>query len=342
MKYQICGIVLGLVLSITAVAAADNSISMVVNGQKINCDVPPQIINGRTLVPARFIAEALGATVDWDGKNNTVVVTSSATNVKKTHITTALWKNDSSIPSWVESGLNDSAAFVITTQEWSSGEDNKQLDDFVSKAGGEFILQPLGGGVAFPASIIDSFSHEDGSYQGYELKIDPQAEMNMIAGIKYKLMPENFNDDFKWSTDNGVTVTKPLKNPQDDIKEVHIIGCYWHGDSHIPDWLKNFGYDFLISLDEPSTVNSDEPEYYPLTRFMTKADDDFVLRAEGHPDVHIKTNGTCSDTGFIAAAVIISGQEKSKLVPGVSYSLIPSNNTDYKWVVSEGVSVIPQ
>jgi len=46
-----------------------------VNGQKIALDVPPQIINGRTLVPLRFISEALGAKVDWNNQTKTVSIT---------------------------------------------------------------------------------------------------------------------------------------------------------------------------------------------------------------------------------------------------------------------------
>ncbi|PJO41235.1 copper amine oxidase N-terminal domain-containing protein [Lysinibacillus xylanilyticus] len=46
-----------------------------VNGQKITLDVPPQIINGRTLVPLRFISEALGAKVDWNSQTKTVYIT---------------------------------------------------------------------------------------------------------------------------------------------------------------------------------------------------------------------------------------------------------------------------
>lgn len=37
-------------------------------------DVPAQIINGRTLVPLRFVSEALGATVNWDGTAKTVTI----------------------------------------------------------------------------------------------------------------------------------------------------------------------------------------------------------------------------------------------------------------------------
>ncbi len=43
-----------------------------VNGTDQNIDVPPTIINNRTMVPLRFIGEALGAEFVWDGKTRTV------------------------------------------------------------------------------------------------------------------------------------------------------------------------------------------------------------------------------------------------------------------------------
>jgi hypothetical protein len=46
----------------------------------VTIDVPPVIVNDRTLVPLRFIAEALGFVVDWDANTSTVNI-SSATGV---------------------------------------------------------------------------------------------------------------------------------------------------------------------------------------------------------------------------------------------------------------------
>ena len=46
------------------------------NGQEVTLDVPAKIINGRTLVPLRFVSEALGATVDWN--NGTIAITAAA------------------------------------------------------------------------------------------------------------------------------------------------------------------------------------------------------------------------------------------------------------------------
>ena len=40
-------------------------------------DVPAQIIDGRTLVPVRFVSEFAGATVEWDGATRTVYIKST-------------------------------------------------------------------------------------------------------------------------------------------------------------------------------------------------------------------------------------------------------------------------
>jgi hypothetical protein len=59
----------------------------IVNGNKKqidegNINVMPQIIEGRTLVPVRFIAESLGAQVGWDGETKTVTLTMGSKVIK--------------------------------------------------------------------------------------------------------------------------------------------------------------------------------------------------------------------------------------------------------------------
>jgi hypothetical protein len=44
------------------------------NGAQITMDVPAKIINGRTMVPVRFVSEALGADVSWDNNTRTVSI----------------------------------------------------------------------------------------------------------------------------------------------------------------------------------------------------------------------------------------------------------------------------
>lgn len=63
-----------LTVALVSMAFAANTIKLYVNGQEIKPDVPPQIINGRIMVPVRWVAEALGADVHWDAPNNAVAV----------------------------------------------------------------------------------------------------------------------------------------------------------------------------------------------------------------------------------------------------------------------------
>ncbi|MFX4261219.1 stalk domain-containing protein [Pelotomaculum propionicicum] len=70
------GIVIGVFLLGAVSLYAAQSIQLIVNGKVIQSDVPPQIIDGRTMIPARYLAEALGATVTWDASRNAVIVTS--------------------------------------------------------------------------------------------------------------------------------------------------------------------------------------------------------------------------------------------------------------------------
>jgi hypothetical protein len=51
----------------------NNSISYI-NGDKYILDAPPVIINGRTLVPIRFVAEALGSYVFWNPVDSGVTI----------------------------------------------------------------------------------------------------------------------------------------------------------------------------------------------------------------------------------------------------------------------------
>ena len=63
-----------LILALAACAIAAGPARLIVDGREIRPDVPPQLINGRTMVPIRWVAEALGADVQWDARNNAVVI----------------------------------------------------------------------------------------------------------------------------------------------------------------------------------------------------------------------------------------------------------------------------
>lgn len=59
-------IALTLSLCLPLAHAQDNSIKVMLNGEYVEFDVQPQLVNDRTMVPFRAIFEAMGATVEWN------------------------------------------------------------------------------------------------------------------------------------------------------------------------------------------------------------------------------------------------------------------------------------
>lgn len=57
-----------------------------VDGQEISTDVPAHIAEGRTLVPLRFVTEAMGATVDWNESEHVVSITTDIEYAKITEV----------------------------------------------------------------------------------------------------------------------------------------------------------------------------------------------------------------------------------------------------------------
>jgi len=81
MKKVLC-VVLVVIFSlslITISAAAEGDIRVLLNGEELNFDVPPQIIGNRTMVPMRAIFEALGFEVTWEDNFDSVELMVTAT-----------------------------------------------------------------------------------------------------------------------------------------------------------------------------------------------------------------------------------------------------------------------
>jgi len=76
MLIPLSAVVLSVVVLTAAAWAAlgNNPIRLVVNGQEIKPEVPPQIIHERVMVPVRWVAEALGAGVEWEEATRTVKI----------------------------------------------------------------------------------------------------------------------------------------------------------------------------------------------------------------------------------------------------------------------------
>ncbi len=97
-----------LICIFAAAALASNPIKLLVNGQEIVSDVPPQIVDNRTMVPVRWIAEALGAEVEWDEENQVV-------NINKPYFVSSLPEAEAKLYPFEEiNGMYD--GFILEVQ----------------------------------------------------------------------------------------------------------------------------------------------------------------------------------------------------------------------------------
>lgn len=61
--------------------AADPPITLELDGKVVETEVPPIIVSGRTMAPAKFLFEAMGGQVDWDNDARKVTVVLNGTTV---------------------------------------------------------------------------------------------------------------------------------------------------------------------------------------------------------------------------------------------------------------------
>lgn len=82
MKKVLVILVLAFSMVLSQAFADSSDITIKVNGQVIKTDVKPYINSeNRTVVPIRVIAEALGASVDWDDSSKTVTIKKDSSNI---------------------------------------------------------------------------------------------------------------------------------------------------------------------------------------------------------------------------------------------------------------------
>ncbi|MFS0723387.1 stalk domain-containing protein [Paenibacillus sp. 1P07SE] len=96
----------------------------VVNGKTQQLDAPAQLLQGATMVPLRFVAEALGAEVAWDGAERTVRIR-SAEQIWADEMDDIDWAGEWEPAVWHTSDIvaryDDSVVTILTDRSQGSG-----------------------------------------------------------------------------------------------------------------------------------------------------------------------------------------------------------------------------
>lgn len=91
---SICLCILLVCVAISMSVCAKDTIEVIIDGERIDFDVEPQIIDSRTMVPMRAVFEALGADVEWDGDIQTVYAYKDNTEISLSIGSKKIYIND--------------------------------------------------------------------------------------------------------------------------------------------------------------------------------------------------------------------------------------------------------
>lgn len=125
------------------------------NNTAVEIDTAPVIVNGRTMLPARFIAESFGFDVEWDSESKTITISETAGEVS-TEITTA------------EETTELTTAEVTEADIENEGDGSKILVAYFSNTGNtESVANKIAevtGGDIFEIQPSDPYTEEDLNY----------------------------------------------------------------------------------------------------------------------------------------------------------------------------------
>ena len=112
-KKLILGLALALVMGMmTSVAKADDDIKLWVDGKYVTTDSKPYIEDSRTLVPIRFVAEALGYDVEWIDSTRTVILSKGPEKIIMVIGSKSATHNGKNTTLYKEPQLKDSRTFI--------------------------------------------------------------------------------------------------------------------------------------------------------------------------------------------------------------------------------------
>lgn len=236
---------------------ASSDIKLIVDNKDITNLSGPIIVNSRTLVPIRFISEAIGAKVIWDGDNRTVLVEKENKSV--------FLKIDSRIINYNQGELyqfSDVAPFIINSRtyvplrlisnaleigiEW----DNETRTVYVDSAK-KSSIEP------FYDFEIKSIKNKDIITSNTNIEIDiPEGFQNEAKEIKMFLIDKDTLKGFEVANSSAVDkVITYLPKIEDDGEKIIVVALYDENNEIIAGDLA------LVTIDAIPEVHLEGIEY---------------------------------------------------------------------------------
>ncbi|UOF91517.1 TolC family protein [Fodinisporobacter ferrooxydans] len=160
---------------------AVNSDFAVINGSNVKIDQPVQLVNNRAMIPLRFVSEALGADVEWDGVNRTVLIFSKGLNSALTNSGAGSSTSATGVPLTYDKALSLAMENSYPVKSASANIDrSKQVLDHYSD---NVKYSPAAGGNAMSSALYATYAADNISYQNAQ-KIYDFTQESLAYGVK--------------------------------------------------------------------------------------------------------------------------------------------------------------
>jgi len=173
--------------------------------------------------------------------------------IQEANINGLYWKGDSRIPEWARELHSGKGSFIICIEEWMEGQDHHQLDTFKENAGFNFVLKAEGHeNISITKeNSIGTMSSNDGSFQGFTVRLIPSQLEKLIRGVEYTILPLNESKEYAWKVKKEVKLIRPAR-PDEERSPEHRREI---ADVGAPIKLEKAAYKVTIIADEPRVAN---------------------------------------------------------------------------------------
>ncbi|OZB92407.1 copper amine oxidase N-terminal domain-containing protein [Paenibacillus sp. XY044] len=225
-----------------------------VNGKRVDFEGAAVLKNGRTMVPLRFISEALHSIVDWQPTRNQVSIMSSVARVPK-----GTWIWDSYILKQDQDKIINFARIKGVTSIYLQVDvdlDPAMYESFIRKAKGEGIqVEALEGRPEWAKkSAQEDIQKFIAWVKSYNSSVGPEAS---FAGLHFDIEPYGLSE---WTTDNK----KLLESWMDNLRLIEN---------------ETKGSDLKIAIDVPYWLNTIKVpgKNYSMSAWMLEKFDSLVI-----------------------------------------------------------------
>lgn len=249
-----------------------NDSNIISNGVPAAIDVPAQIINSRTMLPARAVVEALGGSVDWDGAAQKVIITTPQTE----HGGNISYINDSTVLTdgtvvTLRAGypvFSGSENGISTVNEDCKNRAQSFIDMLKENLANEDSLDPLESTSKYNCLVYDCSVVFD---KFNMVSVLDQAQY--FCGTQSTTLSFDISN-YSLASGNELTLEDVLNVPQDEIEALSMYSFFMSDDTLVlaltsdTAFYSQYGYESMIPLKYSFT-----PEYFKINMLTGEKED---------------------------------------------------------------------